>query len=241
MIGCTCAVCRSADPRDQRLRASVLITEDGVQYCIDAGPDFRQQMLRAGVIRLDAILFTHAHKDHVAGLDDVRAFNYFSGKPMPLYATKSVQRAIRREFSYAFDPRNTYPGLPRITFRTIDNAPFSIGKLTILPVRVKHAGMPVLGFRIGDLTYITDANHIPPRELKKISGSRILIINALRKEPHVSHFSLEEAISIARQVRAERTYLTHISHQMGLHAEVESELPSDIRLAFDMLSIELPE
>lgn len=217
----------------------MLITESNARYCIDTGPDFRQQMLRAGINHLDAVLYTHSHKDHLAGLDDIRAFNYFSGRPMPLYATEQVQQAIRREFSYAFDPENTYPGLPQIEFHTIGLEPFVVGQKQIIPVQVHHAGMPVLGFRIGDLTYITDANHIDRQELEKIRGSRILVINALRKQPHMSHFSLQEAIAVARAAEATSTYLTHISHQMGLHADVEAELPPGIHLAYDTLSLEI--
>ncbi|MCS6916884.1 MAG: MBL fold metallo-hydrolase [Chitinophagales bacterium] len=239
VIACSCPVCCSVDPRDNRLRSSLLVTADSVQFCIDSGPDFRQQMLRSRVTHLDALLFTHAHKDHTAGLDDVRAFNYFSGQPMPVYATAAVQEAIRREFSYAFDPGNTYPGLPRIHFHLIENEPFFIGKEKIIPIKVYHAGMPVLGFRMGDVTYITDANYIPTAEMRKIQGSRIFIVNALRHHPHVSHFSLNEALEIARAVQAEQTFLTHISHQMGLHAEVEASLPTGIRLAYDMLTLEL--
>ncbi len=237
VIGCHCPVCLSTDARDQRLRASVLVEAEGIVFCIDSGPDFRQQMLRARVTRLDAVLYTHAHKDHLAGMDDVRAFNHLTGNPMKLFATRQVQQAIRQEFAYVFDRKNTYPGIPKVTFCTIGKDPFFIGPLRVIPIRVAHAGMPVLGFRIGNFTYITDANYIAPKQMEKIRGSTVLVLNALRKERHVSHFSLSEAIALAQALGVPTTYLTHISHQMGLHAEVEAHLPVGIALAYDGLIV----
>lgn len=236
-IGCPCPVCNSADARDRRLRCSVWIEAPGVSIVIDSGPDFRYQMLRAGVRKLDAIVFTHGHKDHLAGLDDIRPYNYFSQKPVAVYATTETQDALRREFSYIFN-NLTYPGIPQIDLHTITaTEPFVIGGLEIVPIRLLHYKMEVLGFRIGDFTYITDANYIAPDELRKVQGSKALVLNALRREPHISHFTLEEAIAVAQRAGAEQTFFTHISHQLGLHKDVEAELPDGIRLAYDGLTL----
>lgn len=238
VIACDCAVCTSTDPRDNRLRTSVLVETADKTVVIDSGPDFRFQMLRQRVKKLDAIVFTHEHKDHVAGLDDVRAYNYRQQKDMDVYATGDVQNAIIREFSYIFSPIK-YPGIPRVNLIEIENKPFNIGETTWLPVEVMHYKLPVLGFRIGDFTYITDAKTIEPDQLNKIRGSRVLVLNALQVGPHISHFTLEEAIAVAREVKAERTYFTHISHLMGRHADVSRMLPKGIMLASDGLTIEL--
>lgn len=238
MIGCTCAVCRSADPRDNRLRSSVLIQSATTTIVVDTGPDFRYQMLRAGVTQLDAVLFTHPHKDHVAGLDDIRAYNFFSGLPMPVFANEMTQDVLIREFPYAFaDTR--YPGVPEITLNTINGSPFMIGDIPVQPVEVWHMKMPVLGFRFGNFTYITDANRIEPEEQDKVRGSAILILNALRKEKHISHFTLEEAVAMAESLNAGATYFTHISHQLGLHAVVDRQLPEGMALAHDQLKLHL--
>lgn len=237
VISCPCAVCQSPDPRDQRLRTSIMIESDSTCISVDAGPDFRQQMLREKVQRLDAVLFTHAHKDHLAGLDDVRAFNYFLQKPMDVYATFQVQEVIRNEFAYAFNRENDYPGIPKIKLHTIDLNPFSIGNIAFHPVEVFHFKLPVLGFRFADFTYITDANFISEEEKKKIRGTRFLVLNALRKEKHISHFNLAEAIALAEEIGAEATYFTHISHQLGNHEEVIKQLPPTIFLAYDGLKI----
>lgn len=238
MIGCDCTVCQSTDPRDKRLRSSILVKSSRITLVVDTGPDFRYQMLRAGVKMLDAILFTHPHKDHVAGLDDVRAYNFFSGKPMPVYANEMTQEVLIREFPYAFADMK-YPGVPEIQLYSIGEDPFDIGDIQVIPVPVWHLKMPVLGFRMGDFTYITDANRIEPSSVDLIRGSKIIVLNALRKEKHISHFNLQEAIALARDWGADQTYFTHLSHQMGLHAEVEKELPPGIFLAYDGLQVEL--
>jgi phosphoribosyl 1,2-cyclic phosphate phosphodiesterase len=202
---------------------------------IDSGPDFRQQMLRAKINKLDAIIYTHPHKDHVAGMDDVRAYNYFQQKAMDLYANEMTQEVLVREFPYVFS-ESKYPGVPDVRLNTIDSEPFTVGDMNILPVEVWHLKMPVLGFRIGGFTYITDANRIELSEMEKIRGSEVLVINALRREKHISHFTLDEAISLSQKLDVKTTYFTHISHQLGLHAEVEADLPENMFLAYDGLS-----
>ncbi|MEP6727424.1 MAG: MBL fold metallo-hydrolase [Bacteroidota bacterium] len=238
MIACPCEVCHSSDPKDKRLRCSILVQSATTTLAVDAGPDFRYQMLRAGVKHLDAILFTHPHKDHVAGLDDVRAFNFFSGRPMNIYANEITQEVIIREFPYAFADTK-YPGLPEITLNPIDEEPFTVGDILITPVLVWHLKMPVLAFRFGKFTYITDANRIEDAEKKKIKGSDVMVINALRKEKHISHFSLTEAIQLAQELQIPQTFLTHLSHQMGKHDDISHDLPNGIALAFDTLQIKI--
>ena len=236
MIGCTCMVCTSENPRDKRLRSSIMVEDDSARIVIDSGPDFRQQMLREKVHSLDAVVFTHEHKDHIAGLDDVRAFNYLNKKPMDVFATLRVQEALRREFHYIFSG-DTYPGIPRLTIHTIDDKPFKVSAFNILPVPVMHLNLSVLGFRIGDFSYITDANLIDENSKALLKESKVLVLNALRREKHVSHFNLEEAILLVEELKPERAYFTHISHQLGLHDEVNDELPSHIRCAYDGLKI----
>ena len=231
MIGCSCKVCVSTNKKDNRLRSSILVQSATTSFVIDTTPDFRYQMLRANVQQLDAVLFTHPHKDHIAGLDDVRAYNFFNHKPMELYANSLTEEAIKREFAYAFSDKK-YPGIPNLNINTIDNNPFYIGDIFIQPILVWHIKMPVLGFRMGDFTYITDANKIEADELKKIIGSKVLVLNALRKEKHISHFNLNEAVALAQQLQIPKTYFTHLSHQMGLHAEVSAELPEGIFLGW---------
>ena len=204
---------------------------------IDTTPDFRYQMLRAGVSKLDAVLFTHPHKDHLAGLDDVRAFNLFSGNPMPLYCNELTESAIRKDFFYAFSEKK-YPGVPNLIFHSIAAETFTIGDLRIEPILVWHLKMPVLGFRFGPFTYITDANYIEPTELEKIKGSHTLVLNALRKQTHLSHFTLDEAIQIAGETEVQAAYFTHISHQLGLHRTIQKELPKGISLAWDGLQLQ---
>jgi phosphoribosyl 1,2-cyclic phosphate phosphodiesterase len=238
MIGCSCRVCTSGNPRDKRLRSSIMVRSAATTLTVDAGPDFRQQMLREQVQHLDGIIFTHSHKDHVAGLDDVRAYNFWSGRPMDIYASEMTQDVLIREFPYAFaDTR--YPGVPEIRMNTIGFEPFMVGDIPVTPVMVWHLKMPVMGFRFGDFTYITDANRIDPQEMDKIRGSRFLTLNALRKEQHISHFTLQEGVDIAREVGAGQTFFTHMSHQMGLHEEINKELPADIQLAYDGLVFSL--
>ena len=238
LTGCDCAVCTSPDPQDNRLRTSVWIETPEASIVIDTGPDFRYQMLRANVRKLDAIIFTHGHKDHVAGLDDVRAYNYFQQKPMEIYANEHTQEIIHREFEYVFNNK-FYPGIPQLSINTIDFEPFNINGLEIIPIKVMHYKLEVLAFRIGDFTYVTDANQIKPEEIDKIKGSKLLVLNALRHEQHISHFTLAEAIDMATAIGAEQPYFTHISHQMGLHLEIDSHLPPGINLAYDGLSIQL--
>ncbi len=237
MIACPCEVCHSPDKKDKRLRSSILVESANTRIAIDTTPDFRYQMLREDVKKLDAILFTHPHKDHIAGLDDVRAFNFFSGKTMPVFANEMTQEVVIREFPYAFtDVR--YPGIPEIQLNTIPAEPFLIGDIRVVPIRVWHLKMMVLGFRFGDFTYITDANRIDSSEKEKILGSRILVLNALRKETHISHFNLEEAIALSGELGVSTAYFTHMSHQMGKHAEVSASLPKGMHLAFDGLTVQ---
>jgi phosphoribosyl 1,2-cyclic phosphate phosphodiesterase len=238
VIACDCAVCMSDDRHDKRLRVSVLIEVEGKTIVIDSGPDFRYQMLRAGVKKLDAILYTHEHKDHVAGLDDVRAFNYKQDSEVDIYAHKRVQEALKKEFHYVFSGNN-YPGIPRLKLNTIeDGQPFQAAGIDIIPISVMHFQLPVFGFRFGDFTYITDAKTITAEEKLKIKGSDILVINALQKEKHISHFTLDEALELAAEIGAKKTYLTHISHRLGTHAEVSKQLPEGVFLAYDGLELE---
>jgi phosphoribosyl 1,2-cyclic phosphate phosphodiesterase len=229
----------SHDKHDKRLRVSVLIEVEGKTIVIDSGPDFRYQMLRAGVKNLDAILYTHEHKDHVAGLDDVRAFNYKQDSEIDIYAHRRVQEALKKEFHYVFSGNN-YPGIPRLKLNTIeDGQPFQAAGIDIIPILVMHFQLPVYGFRFGDFTYITDAKTITAEEKSKIKGSDILVINALQKEKHISHFTLEEALELTAEIGARKTYLTHISHRMGTHAEVSKQLPEGVFLAYDGLELEM--
>ncbi|KQR70320.1 MBL fold metallo-hydrolase [Pedobacter sp. Leaf176] len=238
VIACNCEVCQSTDKKNNRLRTSVLIESEGKTMVVDSGPDFRYQLLREHVKDLDAVLFTHEHKDHIAGLDDIRPFNYLLHKVIDVYATERVQLALKREFYYIF-AETKYHGLPQINLHTVENGiDFKIGQNTIKPFEVMHHLLPITGYRIADFTYITDAKTISDRSLEEIKGSKILVINALQNEPHISHFTLNEAIEFAQKIGAEMTYLTHISHNLGLHAEVERDLPSNIRLAYDGLSFD---
>ena len=235
VIACDCMVCLSEDARDNRLRSSILIQTETTSIVIDTGPDFRQQMLREKVDRLDAVVFTHEHKDHVAGMDDVRAFNYKQRKDMDVYATNRVQEALKREYPYVFADLK-YPGVPQVKLHTIDaENNIQIGDITLQPIEVMHYQLSVLGFRINDFVYITDANFISPKEKKKINGCKTLVINALRKKEHISHFTLEEAVSLSQEVGAIQTYLTHISHLMGTHNSVSKELPKGVQIAYDGL------
>ncbi|MEX1188353.1 MAG: MBL fold metallo-hydrolase [Bacteroidia bacterium] len=238
VIACECEVCRSSDSRDNRLRCSVLISDTQGNLLIDTGPDFRQQILRENIKHLDAVLFTHEHKDHIAGLDDIRAFNYFQRKHMDIYLSEHVETALRREFAYIF-AKNKYPGIPLINLHRINLNPFKLLGHQITPIEVSHYLMPVFGFKIDSFCYVTDAKSIAESELTKMKNAKVLVLNALRKETHVSHFTLKEALEVIDYVKPEKAYLTHLSHQMGLHAEVEKELPKNVFLAYDGLKIDI--
>lgn len=236
MIGCGCEVCKSTDPHDKRLRSSVLIEHEGHKFLIDAGPDFRYQMLREGISSVDAILLTHHHKDHTGGLDDIRAFNYLEKRAAQIYCEKHVEDSLRMEYSYAFAEKK-YPGAPEWNVHLIDDKPFEIDGVKITPIRGKHFTLPVLGFRFGDIAYCTDMNHIPEEEFEKLKDLRHFVINCVRRGRHISHFSLEEAIEVAKRVGAEHTWLTHLSHQLPKHQELSAELPAGIQPAYDGLKI----
>ena len=236
VIACNCKVCMSNDKRDNRLRSSLLISSDTTNVVIDSGPDFRQQMLREKVNNLDGLVFTHEHKDHVAGMDDVRAFNYAQKKDMDVFATERVQKALHREFPYVFE-KNKYPGVPRVALHTINTKAFNVGNIELIPIDVLHYLMPVKAFRIGGLTYITDAKTIAEKELEKIKGTDILIVSALRKTQHISHFNLKGALQLIDYIKPRKAYLTHISHMMGMHSEVSNELPENVEIAYDGLEI----
>ncbi len=238
MIGCQCEVCTSTDVHDKRLRSSILLQSATTTLVVDTTPDFRYQMLRTSTRHLDAVLFTHPHKDHMAGLDDIRAFNFTTKKAMDIYANSLTEEAVRRDFHYAFTDTK-YPGVPELNLVTIDESPFVIGDIPVQPIQVMHHKMPVYGFRFGDFTYITDANRIDDAEKEKIKGSKVLVLNALRKESHVSHFTLEEAVAMAIELEVPQVFFTHISHQLGKQEDINRELPPHIRLAYDGLKISL--
>jgi len=240
VIACECNTCKSTDPRDKRLRTSLLLETDDVTLLFDAGPDFRQQMLRANVKHLDSIILTHEHKDHIAGLDDVRAFNYISQDAIDIYSEERVQKVIKKEFSYVFSEIQ-YPGIPKMRLVTIGENSFKIKGVEIIPVRVYHYHLPVYGFRIGNFAYITDANYVPEESKEKLFGVKYLVINALRKEKHISHFSLREALDFIREISPKKAFLTHISHQMGYHEKVSGELPDAVTLAYDGLQVSFRE
>ncbi|MCF8319274.1 MAG: MBL fold metallo-hydrolase [Sphingobacteriaceae bacterium] len=238
VIACSCAVCTSADTRDKRLRSSILLQVADKNIVIDSGPDFRYQMLRAGVIHLDALVFTHEHKDHTAGLDDIRAFNYKQGEAINVYAHKRVQDALKKEFSYIF-AHHKYPGIPQLDLFEIGHHPFEVAGVPFIPIEVMHFQLPVLGFRIADFTYITDAKTVTEVEKAKIKGTKVLVINALQQEKHISHFTLEEALAFAQEIGAEKTYFTHISHRLGTQETISKLVPPGVELAYDGLCIEL--
>ncbi len=238
MIACGCDVCTSENEKDKRLRSSILVQSEKTNLVVDTTPDFRTQMLRENVKKLDAIIFTHPHKDHIAGLDDIKAYNFFQHKPMDVYANQLTQEALRREFYYIFS-ENKYPGVPNINLHTITDKPFAVGDIPVMPILVFHLKMPVLGFRFGDFTYITDANRIDDIEKEKISGSKILVLNALRRKDHISHFNLQQAIDVVEELKIPKAYFTHISHQLGSNDDINKELPSNIQLAWDGLKLDL--
>jgi phosphoribosyl 1,2-cyclic phosphate phosphodiesterase len=235
VIACDCNICLSSDSHDKRLRTAVLVETGDTTLAIDAGPDFRQQMLRERVLHLDAILLTHEHKDHIAGLDDVRAFNYRSQDAIDIYCEERVQKVVRKEYSYVFSEYQ-YPGVPKMRLNPIPDQGFFVKNTEIKPIRVFHYRLPVFGFRIHDFAYITDANYIPEESKEKLYGVKYLVINALRKEKHISHFSLREALEFIREISPKKAFITHISHQMGLYEDVMKELPKGIVLAYDGLS-----
>lgn len=238
VVACQCPVCQSENPKDKRLRASVMLEADGQCLVIDAGPDFRQQMLKHRVRHLNGILLTHEHVDHIFGLDDIRAFNWVQKQPTDIYAEERVQVAIRRIFDYVFAAFK-YPGIPQMHLHLIENNSFRIGELDIIPIRGFHYKLPVFGFRIGSLAYVTDVNRLEPEELDKLRGLDVLILNALRKEDHISHYSLPQALEIISEIKPAKAYLTHLSHQMGFHDEVQKELPENVFLAYDGMEIEV--
>ncbi|HVX48952.1 MAG TPA: MBL fold metallo-hydrolase [Chitinophagaceae bacterium] len=239
MIACPCYVCASIDEKDKRLRTSILVQSSSTTLVVDTTPDFRQQMLRISNKKLDAVLFTHPHKDHTAGLDDVRPYNYFLKKPIGVYANSLTEEALKREFAYVFSDFR-YPGIPDIDLITIDDTPFIIGDIHVQPITVWHHKMPVYAYRFGDFTYITDANRIDDKEKEKIRGSKIMVVNALRHEEHISHFTLNQVITLAKELEVPETYCTHISHQLGCHADVERTLPPGVHLAYDGLHLHIP-
>ena len=236
MIACNCHVCSSTNNKDKRLRASVLVQSDNTTVVVDTTPDFRYQMLRENIRQMDGVLFTHPHKDHIAGLDDIRAFNFFQNSAVNVYANSLTEEALKREFAYVFSDKK-YPGIPEIELNTITDEPFYINNIPVQPISVWHLRMPVLGFRFGDFTYITDANKIDEEEKEKIRGSKVIVLNALRREKHISHFTLDEAVAMVQELNIPEAYFTHISHQLGLHNEVENTLPGGIHLAYDGLQI----
>ena len=238
VVACPCDVCHSEDKHDKRLRTSVLIEEGDTVFTIDAGPDFRYQMLREKVTKLNAILITHAHKDHIGGLDEVRSFNYLQKKSMDVFVSQHHQKEIKLEFSYAFK-ENPYPGVPSFNLIDIYEKPFKVGNVSIKPFQVLHLMMEVTGFRIGDFAYITDTNYIPGSVLVELLDCKVIVLNALRKQKHVSHYNLEEAVKVLEFLRPEKAYITHVSHLMGFHKEVYKELPDFIELAYDGLTLEL--
>ncbi|MXV16235.1 MBL fold metallo-hydrolase [Hufsiella ginkgonis] len=238
VIACECEVCMSPDPHNKRLRVSVLVEVDGKNIVIDSGPDFRYQMLRQGVKHLEGIMITHEHKDHIAGLDDIRAFNYKQQSALDVYATERVQRMLRNEFHYAF-AESKYPGIPLINLVEISNEPFTVAGIRVIPIEVMHHKLPVSGFRFGDFTYITDAKTVSESEREKIKGSQVLVVNALQHDFHISHFTFREAIEFAQSTGVPSVYFTHISHKLGKHDEVSAMLPAGIRLAYDGLQIDL--
>ncbi|MGB2759297.1 MAG: MBL fold metallo-hydrolase [Maribacter stanieri] len=237
IIGSTHPVCLSDNPKDKRLRVSVLLSWKEFNYVIDCGPDFRQQMLRHNVEHLDGILYTHEHSDHTAGLDDIRPFFFRQGN-IPIYAHKRVVKSLIKRFDYIFEEKNRYPGAPSVDINFVENnEPFLIGNETVTPINVLHNKLQVFGYRVGDFTYLTDVKTIDLIELEKIKGSKVVVVNALRIEPHISHFNLDEALAFIKEVNPEKAYFTHISHLLGFHDEVEKMLPNNVHLAYDNLTI----
>lgn len=238
VVACNCEVCTSDDNRDKRYRTSIMLTRGSSNIVIDCGPDFRIQMLKHKVEDIDAVLFTHAHRDHIAGLDDIRAFNYILHKSIDIYGSQITLDAVKEQFPYIFTP-GRYLGAPKLNIHPITEKTFNIGEFKFLPIQVMHQDMKVFGYRIGDFTYITDANYISPAEMDKVRGSKVIVINALRNSRHVSHFSLSEALEVLEELKPEVAYLTHISHFLGKYDSVEPKLPDWVHLAYDGLQIEV--
>jgi len=239
VIACSCEVCKSTDAFNKRLRVSIHIEVGAKSLVIDSGPDFRQQMLREDIRRVDAVLYTHQHKDHTAGMDDLRSYNFIQNEDIPIYARSSVLEQLKQEFAYVFvQKENKYPGVLNVEPFVLENEPFRIGEVEIIPIDVLHYKLPVFGFRILDFTYVTDVSFISEEEMQKIKGSKYLIIGALQKESHISHYSLSQAIDVIQEIKPEKAFITHISHRMGLHKQVEAELPENIHLAYDGLKLE---
>jgi len=237
VIGSNHPVCKSTDPKDKRLRVSVWIHDASTSFVIDCGPDFRQQMLTSQCPKVEAILFTHEHSDHTAGLDDIRPFNFKQGD-IPVYAHRRVIDNLKRRFDYIFETVNKYPGAPTVTPKEVENnASFSVGNKTVIPVEVMHGGLQAFGYRIDDFAYLTDVKTIADAEVAKLAGLKVLVVNALREEPHETHFNLKEALGFIAKVKPEKAYLTHISHIMGFHEDVQQKLPANVFLAYDNLEI----
>lgn len=238
VIGCDCPVCKSMDFRDKRFRTSIHLEVGGQSFVIDSGPDFRLQMLRESILRLDALIFTHEHKDHTAGMDDIRPYNFRQNSNIPIYGTLPVINQLKAEYAYVFS-ENKYPGAPGVEVNEIGNSPFDINGVTVVPIQVYHHKLPVFGYRIADFTYITDANYIPDVEIEKIRGTRVLVLNALQINAHISHFNLGEALEMVHRIQPKQAYFTHISHRLGLSQEIEKSLPPNVSLAYDGLKIQL--
>jgi phosphoribosyl 1,2-cyclic phosphate phosphodiesterase len=236
VIGCTCEVCQSLDYRDKRLRSSIHVEVENQSIIVDTGPDFRQQVLREKIQRVDAVLFTHAHRDHTAGLDDVRAYNFMQQMDMPVYGTDPVLEQLKVEYAYAFS-KEYYPGIPRLRLNTINTDTFSVNETSVIPLPVMHMHLPVLGFRFNNFSYITDANFIPDETIDRLKGTEVLVLNALQRQEHISHFNLQQAVEMIEKLKPTKAYITHISHKLGSHADVSKELPEHISLAHDGLQL----